>query len=662
MIRKSPLLLCVLAIAACARGPEGPDVDYRIAALDPSPFLNRDVELSPDGTRMAYSMQIEGLSAIYVAAADGSNPLRLTHGVWDQSPYWSPDGRWLAYYSDENADVWVVPSAGGEARGLTSGPANDNPIGWLADGSGVLVYRQGVGDAATLVAPLDGGPVRPLFDAPAGNIAAMPSPDGSKIGFLVGSGGRQTLWVKDVAGGPARQLTTEGFEDARVVRMWSPDSKHIAYQSRRTGTQDLWVADVETGALRQLTDDIRDDYGATWSPDGRWILFESTRGGQEDQWVVPVEGGAARRVTNDPELENNTSWAPNGHSIVFGTMRLTNAIEVRGVDGGAPRTLVSLNGYVINGGQVEVSPDGRTVLFVSNRSGAYDIWSVPVAGGEMTQLASSPTFDGDPAWSPDGQWIVFQSRRRGTADLWIMPAAGGEPRQLTDWPSNEWRAHWSPDGTTIAFVSNRDASQAEVWTIPAAGGAATRVTRGAGGVGDVQWSRDGRTLFYTGATAAGPRQLFRVPASGGTPRALTRAVGNASISGLGFDVSPDGAQVAYSYLVSGWGFVETVPAAGGTPRRFSTDTTRVYQVIPRWSPDGSRIAISDFNYETNLGNLLVVPATQDAGRRLPAAPDAWEQDQRWTPDGRSLVYSSARAMNRFVTADVSRVLATTTPP
>lgn len=659
MLRKSPLLLCVFAMAACAGGAEGPDVDYRVAAMGASPLLNRDVELSPDGTRMAYSMQIEGLSAIYVAGAHGSNPVRLTHGVWDQSPIWSPDGRWLAYYSDENADVWVVPSAGGEARRLTSGPANDNPIGWLADGSGVLVFRQGVGDAATLVAPLDGGPVRPLFDAPAGNIAAMPSPDGSKIGFFVGVGGRATLWVKDAAGGAPRQLTTEGFEGAsRLRKLWSPDSKHIVYQSRRTGTWDLWVADVETGALRQLTDDIRDDYDATWSPDGRWILFESTRGGQEDQWVVPAEGGAARRVTNDADLENNTGWSPDGHSIVYGTTRLTNGLEVRGADGGASRTLVSLDGYVLRG-QIEVSPDGRTVLFVSNRSGADDIWSVPLAGGEMTQLASSPTFDGEPAWSPDGQWVAFTSRRRGTADIWVMPATGGEPRRLTDWPSNEGRARWSPDGRTIVFGSNRDATREEVWTIPAAGGAATRVTRGEGGVGQVEWSRDGRTLFYTGATAAGSRQLFRVPASGGTPLVLTHAVGNASIGG--FDVSPDGAQIAYGYFVGGWAFLEVVPSGGGTPRRLSTDTTRVYQNDPRWSPDGSRLAANDWNFETNLGNLMVVSVSDGTTRRLPAAADANEFLPRWTPDGRSLVSTSAITQVRFVTADVSRMLTASQP-
>mgnify|MGYP001184913875 CR=1 FL=1 len=149
-------------------------------------------------------MQIEGLSAIYVADADGSNPVRLTHGVWDIGPLWSPDGRWIAYYSDENADVWVVPSAGGEPRQLTSGPAFDNPGGWLPDGSGIVFFRTGAGDQQTLVAPVDGGAVRPLFQAPAGNVLAWPSPDGSRIGYLLQSGGRWALWGEDVGGGPAR--------------------------------------------------------------------------------------------------------------------------------------------------------------------------------------------------------------------------------------------------------------------------------------------------------------------------------------------------------------------------------------------------------------------------------------------------------------------------
>jgi len=658
MTRKLPLCAAVsaFALASCKPKTEGPDVDYHIAAMGADLNLHRDPALSPDGTRLAYSMGIEGRSAIYVAAAGGSNPVRLTHGVWDQSPYWSPDGRWIAYYSDEGADIWVVPSAGGPPRQLTSGPENDDVMGWLHDGSGVLLVRHGAGPDRTLVVPVEGGPVRPLVDVTAGNVYAFPSPDGTKVGYILVAGGRSTLWVQDVAGGAPRQLTTEGLEDVRLNRMWSPDSRHIVYNSRRTGTQDLWVADVDSSTLRQLTTDIHDDYGATWSPDGRWLLFESNRGGQEDQWIVPAAGGPERRATSDIDLEDFTQWSPDGHSIVYGTMHLVSAIEVRPVAGGAPHTVVSLEGYGFGNNPIPaISPDGTTLLFTSNRSGALDIWSVPVAGGEITQFAASPTPDTWPEYSPDGRWVAFYSNRRGTFDLWVAPAAGGEPRRLTDWPSAEVEPRWSPDGSTIAFVSNRDVARSEVWTIPAEGGTATRVTHGNFGADIPRWSPDGRTIYFVGAAPDGSNQLFAVPAAGGTARALSRATGGASVNDL-FDVSPDGAQVAYIVMHAGYAHIEVVPSAGGAPRRMTADSA-VYQFGPRWSPDGRRIEFLDWNFATNLQHVAFMSWPEGTIER-PTTPGTFQDlPALWTPDGQSLIIPRSQQMVRIVTADVSRLLA-----
>jgi Tol biopolymer transport system component len=236
-----------------------------------------------------------------------------------------------------------------------------------------------------------------------------------------------------------------------------------------------------------------------------------------------------------------------------------------------------------------------------------------------------------------------------------MPATGGEPRQLTDWPSQEVPAAWSPDGTTLAFASDRDATRCDLWTIAAAGGEAKRITHGNFGINasDVRWSPDGRTLYFIGASADGSQQVFRVPASGGTPRQLTHARG-AGVDDP--DVSPDGTQLAYQVIARGLSYVETVPVTGGPPRRFHADTTRAYQDTPFWSPDGSRIVFSDWNFATDHYNLALASLPGGEVRRLTTTTDRFEFDATWTHDGDSLVFISVAAVQRVRVADVSRLL------
>ena len=207
MIRKS--LLCLLAVAACSPGTDGPDVNVTELVGGAAPLVIGAGVLSPDGTRLAYSMQLEGVAAIFVSAANGSNPVRLTHGIWDLQPWWSPDGRSIAYYSDHNADVWVVPSDGGESRQITSGPAADNPLGWLRDGNGVIVIRRGVGDDQTLVQGADGSE-QLLFGSIEREQAPGAQRDGGEISQSRRVVGEQESGRCRVVGGKAIQLQWEG--------------------------------------------------------------------------------------------------------------------------------------------------------------------------------------------------------------------------------------------------------------------------------------------------------------------------------------------------------------------------------------------------------------------------------------------------------------------
>jgi Tol biopolymer transport system component len=326
--------------------------------------------------------------------------------------------------------------------------------------------------------------------------------------------------------------------------------------------------------------------------------------------------------------------------------------------GGAARALAGWDGY--QAFNPVVSPDGRTVLFQSDRSGNFDIWAVPLDGGEPVPFAASPLDDTGPQYSPDGSQVLFTSDRAGSDDVWVMPSAGGEAEQLTDWPSSESKARWSPDGSLIAFVSNRDATQGDVWIVPADGGEATRLTTRAGITNDMSapapaWAPDGGSIYYIGATSTGARDLYQVPVSGGSPRAL----GASPRIGFGA-LSPDGAWYAYATLEEGWAFVEVISTAGGTPRRLTTRTERVYQIADAWSPDGAYLVVEDYDLANDDGNLWTVTWPDGVWQPLTQTPDVagfLAGTISFTPDGRQVVFSALRYFSNIMSVSVADLLA-----
>ncbi|MFN2315661.1 MAG: hypothetical protein ABR551_00075 [Gemmatimonadales bacterium] len=650
MIRSSLAGLLTITLAGCA-APNSDAIPEPSLVLGQASQTLREPRWSPDGSRIAYSKSFEGKSAIFVANADGSNEVRLTFGVWDMSPEWSPDGQWIGYYNDEGFDIYVVPSAGGERRQITSGPESDGLVQWLPDGSGLVIERSGGGSTRTFVAPLGGGEPRPLGEIPGVGINAAVSPDGSRFLMEVERDGQNTIWVQSLSGGEPRQLTTEGFEDPHTTWAWSPDSRSILYESGRTGTLDLWVLDAETGAQRQLTNDVRDDFAGRWSPDGQWVLFLSNRGGQQDLWVVPAAGGNAIRITNDLLVEYQPSWAPDGRSVIYQQDEEAIRLAVSSVAGGAPREVYSWDGIGLIG-ELQLSPDGSRVIFSGTRAGNQDLWVMGLDGGEPLPLAPSPAREGEGQWSPDGSQIVFTSIRGGTADLWIVPAAGGEPRRLTEWsPADEHDPVWSPDGLTVAFLSNRDAAVTELWTVPAEGGTPTRLTTGAA-IGNMAWSPDGQEIYYTGNGTGDAKGLFAVAGGGGVPRRLVP--GEVAM----LRPSPDGTQVAYLKFEAGWAFLEVVPVGGGAPRRLTTATENVYQTWPQWSADGTMIAVEDADFVTNGLGISVVTLADGTWRRLPqAAADLVMAQPRWIAGTSDLLHLAGDYAQRIVVVPVTSILA-----
>src|SRR5262249_25503566 len=150
------------------------------------------------------------------------------------------------------------------------------------------------------------------------------------------------------------------------------------------------------------------------------------------------------------------------------------------------------------------SPDGKRIVFVSNREGGVHLWTVASDGGTPQRLTpAGDTIDYQPAWSPDGNWIAYGSGRptRGAKgarfNLRVISAAGGASAEITEQFSYVTRPAWSPDGQSIVFGADQNGIF-NLWRVPVVGGRRggppVRVTLGQGQDTGAAFSRDGHSL------------------------------------------------------------------------------------------------------------------------------------------------------------------------
>jgi Tol biopolymer transport system component len=157
----------------------------------------------------------------------------------------------------------------------------------------------------------------------------------------------------------------------------------------------------------------------------------------------------------------------------------------------------------------QFSPDGKKIVFASNRSGREGIW-VCDSDGENAVHLNSDYSSGTPRWSPDGKYIAFDARKEGTTDIYVISAEGGTPRRLTWQASHNVMPSWSRDGRWIYFGSNLS-GVIEIWKVPAGGGEYVQVTKNRGF--EAFESPDAKFIYYT--KGRGPGGFYKLPVEGG---------------------------------------------------------------------------------------------------------------------------------------------------
>jgi TolB protein len=187
-----------------------------------------------------------------------------------------------------------------------------------------------------------------------------------------------------------------------------------------------------------------------WTHDGAYFLFNS----EGHILRLPVAGGtpttidtgAQTRCNNDHGISPDSQWLAISDSSQPDHQ---SSVYVLPIGGGSPRRVTKNSPSYWHGW----SPDGKTLAFTGQRNGEFDIYTIPVTGGEETRLTTARGLDDGPEYSPDGEYIYFNSERTGRMQIWRMHPDGSNQEQITSDDFNNWFPHISPDGKSMVFVS-----------------------------------------------------------------------------------------------------------------------------------------------------------------------------------------------------------------
>ena len=419
---------------------------------------------------------------------------------------------------------------------VTSLPGLETQPYFAPDGKRIVYVRssEDAGNSDIYVQSLQDGSVRRLSNDPANDLSPVWSPDGSRIAWLRTGSKETAIFVAGVNGGVQAKVT-----DVYPVRVealgrhldWSPDGKLLA-AADKAGPEfpfHIVLIGVDGGGKREATlppDGSIGDMSPAFSPDGKWVAFlRAISSGVSEVYVAPIEPGVARRLTFDNRNAASLAWTPDGRSIVFASDRRGNSALWRvSRSGGAPER-VPLVGD--NASDPAFSRAGWKLAYTQFFQDA-NIWRVDPAGREApVKVISSTQYDSSPQYSPDGSRIAFRSTRSGSNEIWVSDADGRTPVQLTRFGGPLTGCpRWSPDGMRLAF-DTRPEGQADIYVTGSYGGPPRRMTTSPAEDVVPSWSRDGAWIYFA-SNRTGAWEVWRVASAGGTEEQVTRLGGFAA--------------------------------------------------------------------------------------------------------------------------------------
>jgi len=234
------------------------------------------------------------------------------------------------------------------------------------------------------------------------------------------------------------------FSNVELVEaLPSATARPVLYSSLETQS----IASTDRRVVYVTTSRIE---APNWLHDGNTLIYNS--GGRIHR--IPAAGGEPRTIDTGfaTRCNNDHGVSPDGTLLAISDQsqgRKQSLIYTLPVAGGMPRLITPTGPSYWHGW----SPDGKTLAYCAERGGEFDIYTIPVEGGQETRLTTAKGLDDGPEYSPDGKWIYFNSARTGRMQVWRMRADGSEQEPVVVDEYNNWFPHPSPDGRSIVFLS-----------------------------------------------------------------------------------------------------------------------------------------------------------------------------------------------------------------
>ena len=485
------------------------------------------------------------------------------------------------------------------------------------------------------------------------------SQDRTEVAFV--SGG--DIWTAPLAGGEARLLVSHSATEARPL--YSPDGKRLAFISERTGNGDIYILTFATGELQRLTFSDANDRLDAWSRDGNWIYFTSSAYDVRinDVWRINTRGGTPMQVSADRyTAEFFSQPSPDGASIAF-TARGNSAAQWwrKGHSHLDEAEIWTLRDGVYqqhtNRGAKEMWPmwsgDGRSLFYVSDRSGAQNLWTKPLNGTarQITQFK-----DGRVLWpniSYDGKTIVFErnfslwkfdTTNGQTSEIKVMKRGAAPMPNVEHLTLNTFQElALSPDGKKIAVSAHGEIFAASAKD----GGDAVRVTRAYARDGQITWATDSKRIAYV-SERNGNGQLFLYDFTTNTETQLT----SDTRSDAAPRFSPDGKALAF---VRDRKELHVLDVVTKQDRIVTSGYLNASQSTLAWSPDSKWISYGALSTKT-FRNVFAVPASGGEAHAVSMLPNGSLSSLSWSPDGTYLILNSEQRTEESLLARVDLTL------